>query len=143
METLKFKNELQKSHNVGINANDFKSIEYVVKDRRIKKAVIKKICNENKIDASKISCNDFYNYMEYDNDIDITLLSTIYKGKKYYFKYVSGCFNAYMFCTELNYSFTVNKYSHYLIKDNSNFVTTFAGWQYNNDVQKMIKTLKN
>ncbi len=141
METLIFKNDLQKSHNSSITVNDFKAITYIVKDRRIKKAVINKICKENNIDVSKIYCNEYWNYMEYSNDVSITLLSTIYKGKKYYFEYFSGCFNAYMVCTELNYTFTVNKYDHYLIKDTNNFVTTFAGWEYNRNLQLMLKNL--
>jgi len=71
---------------------------YIVKDRRIKNAVIRKICKENNIDNSNfaIYCNKKFDYMEYDNDINITSLSTVYKGIKYTFRYFSGCFNAYM-----------------------------------------------
>ena len=73
-------------------------ISFIVTDRRTKNAVIRKICKENKIDNSDfaIYCNENFNYMEYDNDISITLLSTTYKGIKYTFEYFSGCFNAYM-----------------------------------------------
>ena len=75
-----------------------KKISYVVKDRRIKNIVIRKICIENNIDNSNfaIYCNENFDYIEYDNDICITLLSTTYKGNKYSFEYFSGCFNAYM-----------------------------------------------
>jgi hypothetical protein len=34
--------------------------------------------------------------MEYDNNININLLKTEYKGVLYTFEYFSGCFNAYM-----------------------------------------------
>lgn len=70
----------------------------IVKDRRTKNAVIRKICKEYEIDNTNfaIYCNDYFNYIEYDNDISITLLKTEYKNSLYHFKYFSGCFNAFM-----------------------------------------------
>ena len=81
-----------------------KKISFIVTDRRTKNAVIRKICKENNIDNSNfaIYCNENFDYMEYDNEISITLLSTTYKGIKYTFEYFSGCFNAYMVANVIN-----------------------------------------
>ena len=124
-----------------------KKISYIVKDRRIKNAVISKICKENNIDNSNfaIYCNKYYNYMEYDNDISITLLSTTYKGIKYTFEYFSGCFNAYMVATVMDFKYNINDYNHYLLYDNENVkVHTEAGWQISNDPQRLFNNyIKN
>ena len=124
-----------------------KKISYIVKDRRIKNAVISKICKENNIDNSNfaIHCNKYYNYMEYDNDISITLLSTTYKGIKYTFEYFSGCFNAYMVATVMDFKYNINDYNHYLLYDNENVkVHTEAGWQISNDTQRLFNNyIKN
>ena len=122
-------------------------ISYIVKDRRVKNAVIRKICKENNIDNSNfaIYCNDEFNYMEYSNDVTITLLSTTYKGVLYTFKYFDGCFNAYMVANVVNYTFKVNEYNHYLLIDKSgNEVYKKAGWEIdNNEVNLYTKFLKS
>ena len=115
-----------------------KTITFIPTDRRIKNAVISKICKENNIDKDKIYCNEVFNYMEYDNDISITLLSTVYKGIKYTFKYFSGCFNAYMVANVIDFKYNTNDYNHYLLYDNKGVeVYKVAGWQINNDVKKL------
>ena len=118
-------------------------ISYIVKDRRVKNAVIRKICKENNIDNSNfaIYCNDEFNYMEYSNDVSITLLSTTYKGIKYTFEYFSGCFNAYMVANAVDYTYKVNAYDHYILIDKSgNEVYTSAGWQINNNPMTLLKS---
>ena len=116
-----------------------KTITFIPTDRRIKNAVIAKICKENSIDKDKIYCNEYHNYMEYDNDISITLLSTIYKGIEYTFKYFSGCFNAYMVATVIDFKYNTNEYNHYLLYDNKGIeVYKVAGWQINNGVKKLF-----
>lgn len=115
-----------------------KTITFIPTDRRIKNAVISKICKENNIEKDKIYCNEYWNYMEYDNDIRITLLATTYKGIKYTFEYFSGCFNAYMVATVMNYKFDTNKYNHFLLYNSEGIkVHTEAGWQINNDAKKL------
>ena len=117
-----------------------KTIKFIPTDKRIKNAVIAKICKENNIDNSNfaIYCNEHFNYMEYNNDVHITLLSTIYKGIKYTFEYFSGCFNAYMVATILDYTFEVNQYGHYILFNSEGVkVHTEAGWQINNDPKKL------
>lgn len=115
-------------------------IKFVPTDRRVKNAVVAKICKENNINNSNfaIYCNKYWNYMEYDNDIDITLLHTTYKGIKYSFEYVSGCFNAYMFATVLDYTYNINEYNHYTLYNSEGVkVHIEAGWQINNDPQRL------
>ena len=117
-----------------------KKISYIVTDRRTKNAVIRKICKENNIDNSDfaIYCNENFNYMEYDNEISITLLSTTYKGIKYTFEYFSGCFNAYMVANVIDFKYNTNSYNHYLLYDNKGVeVYKVAGWQINNDAKKL------
>jgi hypothetical protein len=128
--------------------NTTKKIIFSPTDRRIKNAVIRKICKENNISDNDIYCNEYYNYMEYSNEISITLLSTTYKGIEYYFKYVSGCFNAYMFAKVIDYTYSINEYNHYILYDvNGIEVYRIAGWQINDNVQNLysnfIKQLKN
>lgn len=122
-------------------------ISYIVKDRCVKNVVIRKICKENNIDNSNfaIYCNENFDYMEYDNEISITLLSTTYKGIKYTFEYFSGCFNAYMVANVVDYTYKVNEYNHYLLIDKSgNEVYKKAGWQIdNNQVNLYTKFLNN
>ena len=127
-----------------MNAN--KKITFTVSDRRTKNAVIKKLCKENNIEKDLIYCNEFYDYMEYNNDISITLLSTIYKGIEYSFKYFSGCFNAYMVAKVVDYTYYTNEYNHYIIVDKNNIeVKKFAGWTIGNNIKnaynKFIKTI--
>ena len=129
------------------------SITFIPKNRTIKNAVIRKICKENNIDNSnyKIYCNKYYNYTEYDNDISITLLSTIYKGIEYTFEYFSGCFNAYMVATVIDFKYIVNQYYHYILKNNEGIdIFVQAGWEINNNTKvlfdnysKTIKMLKS
>ena len=122
-------------------------ISYIVKDRRTKNAIIRKICKENNIDNSNfaIYCNENFDYMEYDNEISITLLSTTYKGIKYTFEYFSGCFNAYMVANVIDYTYKTNEYDHYIIVDNQgNEVYKMAGWQINyNEINLYNKFLKS
>ena len=124
-----------------------KKISYIVTDRRTKNAVIRKICKENNIDNSNfaIYCNENFDYMEYDNEISITLLSTTYKGIKYTFEYFSGCFNAYMVANVIDYTYKTNEYDHYIIVDNQgNEVYKMAGWQINyNEMNLYNKFLKS
>ena len=124
-----------------------KKISYIVTDRRTKNAVISKICKENNIDNSNfaIYCNENFDYMEYDNEISITLLSTTYKGIKYTFEYFSGCFNAYMVASVIDYTYKTNEYDHYIIVDNQgNEVYKMAGWQINyNEINLYNKFLKS
>ena len=124
-----------------------KKISYIVTDRRTKNAVIRKICKENNIDNSDfaIYCNENFNYMEYDNDISINLLSTTYKGIKYTFEYFSGCFNAYMVANVIDYTYKTNEYDHYIMVDNQgNEVYKVAGWQINyNETNLYNKFLKS
>ena len=120
-----------------------KKISYIVTDKRIKNAVIRKICKENNIDNSNfaIYCNENFDYIEYDNDIRITLLSTTYKGNKYSFEYFSGCFNAYMVGSSNDYTYKINEYNHYiLIDDQGNEVYTSAGYQINNNPMTLLKS---
>ena len=117
-----------------------KKISYIATDRRTKNAVIRKICKENNIDNSDfaIYCNENFNYMEYDNEISITLLSTTYKGIKYTFEYFSGCFNAYMVANVVDFKYNTNDYNHYLLYDSKGVeVYRVAGWQINNDAKKL------
>lgn len=123
-------------------------ISYIVKDRRVKNAVIRKICKENNIDNSNfaIYCNDEFNYIEYNNDIRITLLSTTYKGILYTFEYFDGCFNAFMVASVVDYTYKINEYNHYILLDNNgNEVFKLAGWQIDNKVfnlyTKFLKSL--
>ena len=124
-----------------------KKISYIVTDRRTKNAVIRKICKENSIDNSNfaIYCNENFDYMEYNNEISITLLSTTYKGIKYTFEYFSGCFNAYMVANVIDYTYKTNEYDHYIIVDNQgNEVYKMAGWQINyNEMNLYNKFLKS
>ena len=120
-----------------------KKISYIVTDRRTKNAVIRKICKENSIDNSDfaIYCNENYNYIEYDNDISITLLSTTYKGIKYTFEYFSGCFNAYMVANVIKYTYKTNEYNHYILIDSQgNEVYKIAGYQINNNPMTLLKS---
>ena len=120
------------------------SITFIPTDKRIKNAVIRQICKENNINKDKIYCNDTFNYMDYDNDISITLLSTIYKGINYSFKYFSGCFNAYMVANVIDYTFEVNNYGHYLLYNNEGIkVHIEAGWKINNDAKKLYTNFLN
>ena len=68
----------------------------IVKDRRIKNAILRQVCKENEIHKDDLYCNEYYSYMEYSNDVSITLIKTSYKGDDYTFKYFDGCFNAFM-----------------------------------------------
>jgi hypothetical protein len=124
-----------------------KKISYIVTDRRTKNAVIRKICKEKSIDNSDfaIYCNENFDYMEYDNEISITLLSTTYKGIKYTFEYFSGCFNAYMVANVIDYTYKTNEYDHYIMVDNQgNEVYKVAGWQINyNETNLYNKFLKS
>lgn len=118
-----------------------KTISYIVTDRRTKNSIIAKICKENNIDNSNytIYCNKYFNYMEYDNNISITLLSTIHKGIKYTFEYFSGCFNAYMVANVIDYKYNINEFNHYILYSNEGVkVHTEAGWQINNDPQRLF-----
>ena len=122
-------------------------ISYIVTDRRTKNAVIRKICKENNIDNSNfaIYCNENFNYMEYDNEISINLLSTTYKGIKYTFEYFSGCFNAFMIANVIDFKYSTNEYNHYLLYDNKGVeVYKIAGWQINyNETNLYNKFLKS
>lgn len=118
------------------------TISYVLTDRRIKNAVIRKICKESNIDNTdnKIYCNEYYNYMEYDNDISIMLLSTIYKGIIYTFEYKSGCFNAYMVATVVDFTFDVNEDNHYTLYDkDKNIIFAETGWKVDSNPQRLYK----
>ena len=68
----------------------------VITDRRVKNAVLRQVRKENDICEDDLYCNSDYHYMEYSNNVRITLLRTIYKGNFYAFEYFSGCFNAFM-----------------------------------------------
>lgn len=111
------------------------NIEIHPTDRRVKNAVIRKLYNENQYLKGKcIECNPNWDYMEYDNDVQITSLTTTYKGIKYEFKYFSGCFKAYMIGTVIDYSFVRNECNHIILYKNNdvnkiNPVATFAGWE--------------
>lgn len=122
-------------------------ISYIVTDRRTKNAVIRKICKENNIDNSNfaIYCNENFNYMEYDNEISINLLSTTYKGIKYTFEYFSGCFNTFMIANVIDFKYNTNEYNHYLLYDNKGVeVYKIAGWQINyNETNLYNKFLKS
>lgn len=122
-------------------------ISFIVTDRRTKNAVIRKICKENSIDNSDfaIYCNENFNYMEYNNEISITLLSTIYKGIKYTFEYLSGCFNAYMVANVSEYTYKTNEYDQYILfNSQGNEVYKVAGWQINYNEKKLYnKFLKS
>ena len=125
-----------------------KKISYIVTDRRTKNAVIRKICKENNIDNSDfaIYCNENFNYMEYDNEISITLLSTTYKGIKYTFEYFSGCFNAFMVANVTDYTYKTNEYDHYILfNSQGKEVFKIAGWQIDyketNLYNKFLKSL--
>ena len=120
-----------------------KKISYIVTDRRTKNAVIRKICKENSIDNSDfaIYCNENFDYMEYDNEIRITLLSTTYKGIEYTFEYFSGCFNAYMVGSSNDYTYKINGYNNYILIDNQgNEVHTSAGYRINNNPMTLLKS---
>ena len=120
-----------------------KKITYVVQDRRIKNAVINKICKENNINKDSIYCNEHWAYMEYNNNINITLLSTIYKGIEYSFKYFSGCFNAYMVATILDYQYNINEYNHYILYNNEGIkLHVEAGWQICNSEKRLFNEYK-
>jgi len=120
-----------------------KKITYVVQDRRTKNAVIRQICKENNIDKDSIYCNDYWDYMEYNNDINITLLSTIYKGIRYNFEYFSGCFKAYMVATVLDYQYNINEYNHYILYNNEGVkLHVEAGWQIHNSEKRLFNEYK-
>jgi hypothetical protein len=119
-----------------------KPITFVPTDRRVKNAIIRKICKENEIDNSNfaIYCNENFNYIECDYDIRLSLLKTEYKGILYTFEYFDGCFNAYMVAKVLGYKYEVNNYDHFILYDNDgNKLHTEAGWQINRNSEILFK----
>jgi hypothetical protein len=121
--------------------NATKNITFIPTDRRTKNAVIRKICKENNISDSDIYCNEYYNYMEYSNKISITLLTTVYKGVEYYFKYKDGCFNAYMFAEVADYTYSINEYNHYILYDKEGLqVFKIAGYAIGHQAKELYIT---
>lgn len=70
----------------------------IVKDLRIAKAILNKICVENNIERSNVTLDKDYKYIITENfdKRDADFCTTEYKGQKYKVKYHSGCFNPYI-----------------------------------------------
>ena len=64
-----------------------------IKDRRVLKAILRKICKENGIDINNVFISKFgYVQTVNANEKDADFCSTIYKGIKYKVSYLDGCF---------------------------------------------------
>ena len=60
-----------------------------VTDLRKSKAILNQICKENNIPKGQVLVNPKFKYIE---GLDADFKITIYKGKKYQVRFVSGCF---------------------------------------------------
>ena len=68
-----------------------------ITDKRILKAILRKICKENDIDINNVYISKFGYIETVDfNKKDVDFCSTIYKGIKYKVSYIDGCFNPFI-----------------------------------------------
>jgi|LakMenE18May11ns_1017448.scaffolds.fasta_scaffold9200364_2 hypothetical protein len=64
-----------------------------VTDLRKSKAILNQICKENNIPTGQVWVNPRFKYIENVlHGLDVDFKITIYKGKKYQVRFVSGCF---------------------------------------------------
>lgn len=65
----------------------------IIKDKRILKAILRKICKENDIDVNNVYISKFGYVKTVDlNKKDADFCSTVYEGVEYKVQYLPGCF---------------------------------------------------
>ena len=69
-----------------------------IKDKKILKAILRKICKENDICIDNVYISKFGYISTVDHSKkDADFCRTIYRGIEYQVKYVDGCFNPFIF----------------------------------------------
>lgn len=70
----------------------------MVRDKRVLKAILRKMCIENGIDQNNVYINKYFGYVETVNvnKKDVDFCRTEYKGIEYEVKYFDGCFNPFI-----------------------------------------------
>ena len=64
-----------------------------IRDKRVLKSILRKICKENGIDVNNVYISKFGYVQTVDIDKkDADFCSTIYKGVEYTVRYLDGCF---------------------------------------------------
>lgn len=73
-------------------------METIIKNKRLIKAVLKKMAIENNFDIENVWVNEDYKYIQTvdNNKKDADFCRTEYGGRNYKVTYFSGCFNPFL-----------------------------------------------